>query len=390
MRSRCMAPCHATGRRPEAMRRTGPGGLRSHSRDTVRAWNTGNSRQRPEQDRVIGISWSFLPPERLVVAIRRTFAGLAGMADGTHPLPDGRRRIARRTSATAVATRMTMPLTESSNLSRRQREILDIARARGTILVEPLAQRFGVTSQTVRRDLNQLSRLRLPPADPRRRRPDGRRLQHGLRRPAAARSRRQGGDRAPRGGADPERRLADREHRHHHGAGRAQPLRTRRIDRHHQQPERRQPAAPVRGHRGDVGRRDPAPGRRWNRRRRHRRLHRAVQGGPRRHRRVRHRGRRRPSRLRPPRSTSREGDHRERAFGDPRRRRHEVPAQRPGAHRQRLAARLLRDRYRSAGAVPRAVRPARRAGRGSRRRTAPQRPPAEPAPRRRNRKSARR
>ena len=46
---------------------------------------------------------------------------------------------------------MTMPLTESSNLSRRQREILDIARARGTILVEPLAQRFGVTSQTVRR-----------------------------------------------------------------------------------------------------------------------------------------------------------------------------------------------------------------------------------------------
>ena len=56
---------------------------------------------------------------------------------------------------------MTMPLTETSSLSRRQREILDIARARGTILVEPLAQRFGVTSQTVRRDLNQLSRLRL-------------------------------------------------------------------------------------------------------------------------------------------------------------------------------------------------------------------------------------
>ena len=56
---------------------------------------------------------------------------------------------------------MTMPLTEPASLSQRQREILDMARARGTILVEPLAQRFGVTSQTVRRDLNLLSRLRL-------------------------------------------------------------------------------------------------------------------------------------------------------------------------------------------------------------------------------------
>lgn len=64
-------------------------------------------------------------------------------------------------SCRRAPTPMTMPLTEASNLSRRQREILDLARARGTILVEPLAQRFGVTSQTVRRDLNQLSRLRL-------------------------------------------------------------------------------------------------------------------------------------------------------------------------------------------------------------------------------------
>ena len=65
-------------------------------------------------------------------------------------------------------------------------------------------------------------------------------------------------------------------------------------------------------------------------------------------------------------------------------------AQRPGAHRQRLAARLLRDRYRSAGAVPRAVRPARRAGRGrgaGRRRRGRR---LSRRPRRRNRKSARR
>ena len=55
-----------------------------------------------------------------------------------------------------------MPFTpESSSLSQRQREILGITRAHGEVLVEPLAQRFRVTSQTIRRDLNELSRLRL-------------------------------------------------------------------------------------------------------------------------------------------------------------------------------------------------------------------------------------
>ena len=54
-----------------------------------------------------------------------------------------------------------MPPTESSNLSQRQREVLDIARALGTVMVDSLSQRFEVTSQTIRRDLNQLCRLRL-------------------------------------------------------------------------------------------------------------------------------------------------------------------------------------------------------------------------------------
>ena len=56
---------------------------------------------------------------------------------------------------------MSIPAPESSNLSQRQREVLNIARTHGTVLVEPLAQRFSVTSQTIRRDLNRLCHLRL-------------------------------------------------------------------------------------------------------------------------------------------------------------------------------------------------------------------------------------
>ncbi|SPH23420.1 Glycerol-3-phosphate regulon repressor [Defluviimonas aquaemixtae] len=42
-------------------------------------------------------------------------------------------------------------------LSFRQSEILDIARAEGRVGVEDLAQRFGVTLQTIRRDLGELA-----------------------------------------------------------------------------------------------------------------------------------------------------------------------------------------------------------------------------------------
>jgi DeoR family glycerol-3-phosphate regulon repressor len=41
-------------------------------------------------------------------------------------------------------------------LSGRQSEILDIAKAEGRVLVEDLAQRFSVTPQTIRKDLNDL------------------------------------------------------------------------------------------------------------------------------------------------------------------------------------------------------------------------------------------
>jgi DeoR family glycerol-3-phosphate regulon repressor len=42
-------------------------------------------------------------------------------------------------------------------LSFRQAEILDIARSEGRVIVETLADRFGVTLQTIRRDLTDLS-----------------------------------------------------------------------------------------------------------------------------------------------------------------------------------------------------------------------------------------
>jgi len=42
------------------------------------------------------------------------------------------------------------------DLSPRQEEILDILRAEGRVETEPLAVRFGVTSQTIRRDLGEL------------------------------------------------------------------------------------------------------------------------------------------------------------------------------------------------------------------------------------------
>lgn len=42
-------------------------------------------------------------------------------------------------------------------LSFRQSEILDIARAEGRVAVEDLAERFGVTLQTIRRDLSELA-----------------------------------------------------------------------------------------------------------------------------------------------------------------------------------------------------------------------------------------
>lgn len=42
-------------------------------------------------------------------------------------------------------------------LSFRQTEILDIARTEGRVVVETLAERFGVTVQTIRRDLSDLS-----------------------------------------------------------------------------------------------------------------------------------------------------------------------------------------------------------------------------------------
>ena len=46
-------------------------------------------------------------------------------------------------------------------LSLRQSEILDLARSEGRVLVEALAERFGVTLQTIRRDLSDLAEMGL-------------------------------------------------------------------------------------------------------------------------------------------------------------------------------------------------------------------------------------
>lgn len=45
--------------------------------------------------------------------------------------------------------------------NERQQEILDLARSSGRVLVEDLAERFDVTPQTVRKDLNELCERRL-------------------------------------------------------------------------------------------------------------------------------------------------------------------------------------------------------------------------------------
>ena len=53
------------------------------------------------------------------------------------------------------------PNIKTPNLNPRQKEILNHARIRGEVQVEPLAETFNVTPQTIRRDLNQLRELGL-------------------------------------------------------------------------------------------------------------------------------------------------------------------------------------------------------------------------------------
>ncbi|WP_131114113.1 DeoR/GlpR family DNA-binding transcription regulator [Lichenihabitans psoromatis] len=50
---------------------------------------------------------------------------------------------------------MTLPVSKAS--SRRQIEIVDLLREKGRVAVDDLASHFGVTPQTIRRDLNDLS-----------------------------------------------------------------------------------------------------------------------------------------------------------------------------------------------------------------------------------------
>ena len=51
-----------------------------------------------------------------------------------------------------------MPDDPSHALNGRQREMLDLVRQQGFVAIEALAEHFGVTSQTIRRDVNSLCR----------------------------------------------------------------------------------------------------------------------------------------------------------------------------------------------------------------------------------------
>ena len=256
-----------------------------------------------------------------------------------------------------------MPLTESLHLSQRQREVLDVARAQGKVMVESLAQSFGVTSQTIRRDLNQLCRLRLL----QRIHGGAVLMDRGSKPGYAARLRL-----AAEGKAAIGRRTAGlipndaslivnigttteqvvRNVREHLGltvitnnlnvVNALRPLENIEV----------MTAGGVvrREDGGIVGDATVEFIEQF-------RVDYAIIGTS-----AIEEGRDLP-RPRSARGAGREGNHRERTFSAARRRRHEVSAQRPGAHRARLANRRRRDRCLSARAIHGCMRPARRAGR---------------------------
>lgn len=75
------------------------------------------------------------------------------------PLPDGFTGIAARRWHGKAS--MKPASSGRTDLSPRQRQILEQARREGEVLVDLLAHRFEVTAQTIRRDLGQLCSLRL-------------------------------------------------------------------------------------------------------------------------------------------------------------------------------------------------------------------------------------
>ena len=233
----------------------------------------------------------------------------------------------------------------------RQALLLDEVRARGSVSVEALAEQFGVTLQTVRRDVKLLADagllarfhggVRVPSSTTEN--IAYRQRQHlNARGQAAHRPRRR------RGGA--AGLLAGHQHRHDDRGDRPRAAAPQGPARDHQQPQRR--GDPVRQPRlrGDRRRRHRPLARPRHRRRGDDRLHPPVQG---RHRPDRHlgdRGRRQPARLRLPRGEGGARDHRALARGLARRRPQQVqPAgdgragaprrDRHAVHRRRAAAR---------------------------------------------------
>ena len=122
---------------------------------------------------------------------------------------------------------------------QRRAQIVDLVRRQGFVSIEALAQRFAVTPQTVRRDINALCDAGGAAAPSRRCRPGLLGREHRLSRPAGPVHRGEAADRAAGRGAHPRPRLAVHQHRHHDRGGRAAPAAACRPAGDHQQPQRR-------------------------------------------------------------------------------------------------------------------------------------------------------
>ena len=147
----------------------------------------------------------------------------------------------------------------------RHSEILTLARQTGKVTVEDLAAKFGVTAQTIRRDLTELCDIgQLARVHGGATIPSGV-IALGLRGPAQPRLGGKGRDGAHGGGADPRRGVDLHEHRHDHGGGGAGAAEAPQPDGGDQQPQRREHPRHLAQLRGDRGGGHPAARRtgRW-------------------------------------------------------------------------------------------------------------------------------
>ena len=208
------------------------------------------------------------------------------------------------------------PTKNQVNSNPRQLTLLDVVRVRGSITVEELADKLGVTLQTVRRDVQRLSESGLLT-----------RFHGGVRVPSStveniAYPQRESLNAAGKGaiaravaGQVPERLLPDHQHRHDHRGHSPRTAAPHGAASAHQRPQCRRHPQQQPAMRSDRGRRRGAYARSRNHRRGGGGLHPPVQGGHRPDRHLGHRGRRLPARLRLPRGQGGADHHRAFARG---------------------------------------------------------------------------